>query len=73
MNVFFKDIDMIATFHCGRVYLLENRASLALQLAEEMLNSHWIVIFCIKVEILCAASLRDFSEVEISAVRIENL
>lgn len=73
MNIFLKNVDMVAIFLCGSVYLPENRASLALQFAEEMLNSHWVIIFRIKVEILCAASLRDFSEVEISAVRIEHL
>jgi hypothetical protein len=73
VNVFLKDIDMIATFHCGRDYLPENRASLVLQLAKEMLNSHWISISRITVEILCAASLRNFSKVELSAVQVEYL
>jgi hypothetical protein len=65
VNILLKDIDIIVTFGYGGINLSKSQANFGLQLAEEMLDSYRISVFRVVVEILCAASFPDFSEVKL--------
>lgn len=73
VNIFLEDIDVVATFSHGGTDPTKYRASSALQLAEKMLDSHWVRVVCVVVEVLPPASLPDLSKAELPAGQVKDM
>jgi hypothetical protein len=73
VDIFLEDIDVVAAFSHGGIDPTKYRASSALQLAEKMLDSHWVCVVWVVVEVVAPASFPDLSESEVTAGQIKDM